>query len=181
MGKYTDSGFTFPAEFGFTGSARGSVNPRPHPTQSSDYFGDDAALKSASESPPTLARGGQVPGMKPVPKAAKAVLGALQIGKAIGQATAPKNAGMPVPGGPGTAVPPPALGGAPGALPGMRNGGKVDKWAKDAFKPSHKGRLHRALGVPEGKKIPEAKMEAAEHSKSPHLRHMAQAAHNINK
>ncbi len=56
----------------------------------------------------------------------------------------------------------------------------VDHWAKQAFKPSHKGRLHRALGVPEGEKIPAAKMRAAlagKHGSA--ARKMAQAAHNI--
>ena len=31
----------------------------------------------------------------------------------------------------------------------------------------HKGALHRALGVPEGEKIPAAKMAAARHSSNP--------------
>lgn len=30
-----------------------------------------------------------------------------------------------------------------------------------------KGALHKSLGVPEGKKIPEKKLEKAEHSKNP--------------
>jgi hypothetical protein len=56
------------------------------------------------------------------------------------------------------------------------------KWAKEAFKKSHKGRLHRALGVDENETIPEAKMQAAlrgDHGAK--VQHMAQAAHNINK
>jgi hypothetical protein len=53
------------------------------------------------------------------------------------------------------------------------------KWASEAFKPSHKGMLHRALHVPEGQKIPAGKMSSALHSDSPHVRHMAQAAKNI--
>lgn len=55
-------------------------------------------------------------------------------------------------------------------------------WAKDAFKESHKGRLHRALGVPEDQTIPEDKMRAAlggHHGRG--VQKMAQAAHNINK
>jgi len=55
------------------------------------------------------------------------------------------------------------------------------KWAKKAFNPAHKGELHRALGVPEGQKIPAKKMSGALSSADPHVRHMAQAAHNINK
>ncbi len=39
-----------------------------------------------------------------------------------------------------------------------------------------KGGLHRALHVPEGEKIPEAKVEAASHSSNEHLRHMASFA-----
>ncbi len=55
------------------------------------------------------------------------------------------------------------------------------KWAADAFKESHKGRLHRALGVDPDKTIPEDKMRAAlagHHGRA--VQRMAQAAHNIN-
>lgn len=55
------------------------------------------------------------------------------------------------------------------------------KWAADAFKESHKGRLHRALGVPEDQTIPEEKLRAAlagHHGRA--VQRMAQAAHNIN-
>ena len=56
----------------------------------------------------------------------------------------------------------------------------VDHWAKQAFKPNHKGRLHRALGVPLDKDIPAAKMRAALAGKhGSKVRAMAQAAHNI--
>lgn len=61
----------------------------------------------------------------------------------------------------------------------MADGGKPEKWASEAFKPSHKGMLHKALSVPLGEKIPASKMSAAAHSKSAHVRHMAQAARNI--
>lgn len=57
----------------------------------------------------------------------------------------------------------------------------VDHWAQGAFKKSHKGRLHRALGVPVDEKIPAAKMRAAlagKHGSA--VRKMALAAHNIN-
>jgi hypothetical protein len=58
----------------------------------------------------------------------------------------------------------------------------VDHWAKSAFKPSHKGRLHRALGVPESEKIPADKMRAALAGKhGSKVKKMAEAAHNINK
>ena len=40
----------------------------------------------------------------------------------------------------------------------------------------HKGGLHRALGVPEGSKIPEAKLSAAKNSSNEHVRHMANFA-----
>ena len=42
------------------------------------------------------------------------------------------------------------------------------------------GSLHRALGVPEGKKIPEAKMEAAKKTR-PALRKKIQFAENVRK
>lgn len=57
-----------------------------------------------------------------------------------------------------------------------------EKWAKDAFVKEHKGRLHRALGVPEDETIPSDKMQAALAGKhGDKVRQMAQAAHNINK
>lgn len=77
----------------------------------------------------------------------------------------------------------PAYGGADTGSPpvGMKKGGKAKKWAQHAFKPSGKGKLHRALGIPEGQKIPASRLASATHSKNPHVRHMAQAAKNINK
>ena len=55
-------------------------------------------------------------------------------------------------------------------------------WAKQAFKKSHKGRLHRALGVDEDQTIPQEKMaEALAGKHGPKVQQMAQAAHNINK
>ena len=55
------------------------------------------------------------------------------------------------------------------------------QWAREAFKKSHKGRLHRALGVDENDTIPEDKMRAALAGKhGPQVQHMAQASHNIN-
>lgn len=35
------------------------------------------------------------------------------------------------------------------------------KWIQGAVHPSKKGELHKELGVPQGKKIPEGKLEAA--------------------
>lgn len=43
------------------------------------------------------------------------------------------------------------------------------------------GGLHRALGVPEGKKIPAGKMAEAMKSKSEHVRKMAQFAKTLAK
>ena len=51
------------------------------------------------------------------------------------------------------------------------------KWIKKAIK--HKGALHRTLGVPEGEKIPEAKLEAAAHSKDPTTRKRAALAETL--
>lgn len=42
-----------------------------------------------------------------------------------------------------------------------------------------KGGLHRALGVPEGEKIPAAKLEAARNSSNEHVRKMAEFAHTM--
>lgn len=49
------------------------------------------------------------------------------------------------------------------------------------IKPSHKGKLHKALGVPAGQKIPLGKIEKAAHSKSPTLRREANFALNARK
>jgi hypothetical protein len=45
----------------------------------------------------------------------------------------------------------------------------------------NKGGLHRALGIPEGEKIPEKKLVKAEHSKDPHIRRMARTAETLKK
>lgn len=44
----------------------------------------------------------------------------------------------------------------------------AEKWIQKAVK--HPGKLHRELGVPEGKKIPAKKMAKAAKSKSPTIR-----------
>lgn len=58
------------------------------------------------------------------------------------------------------------------------------KWIQPAVEKMEKkgtvGSLHRALNVPEGKKIPEAKMEAAKKTR-PGLRKKIQFAENVNK
>jgi hypothetical protein len=58
---------------------------------------------------------------------------------------------------------------------------KKEKWIQKATKPSTKGDLHKALHVPQGEKIPKAKINKATHSKDEHLRHMAQFAKNVAK
>lgn len=54
-----------------------------------------------------------------------------------------------------------------------------EKWMKSAVK--HPGALHRDLGVPEGKKIPEKKLEKAEHSKNPTVKKRAVLAETFKK
>lgn len=46
------------------------------------------------------------------------------------------------------------------------------------IKPSHKGLLHKNLGVSTGKKIPEKKLESAENSHDPAVRKRAVFAEN---
>jgi hypothetical protein len=46
------------------------------------------------------------------------------------------------------------------------------------IKPSHKGLLHKKLGVPQGEKIPAGKLSSALHSPSPALRKEANFARN---
>jgi len=54
-----------------------------------------------------------------------------------------------------------------------------EKWIQGAIK--HKGALHKSLGVPEGKKIPESKLKKAEHSKNPTTRKRAVLAETLKK
>lgn len=56
---------------------------------------------------------------------------------------------------------------------------KDDHWMQGAVK--HPGALHKELGVPEGKKIPAKKLEAAEHSKNPTERKRANLAKTFKK
>lgn len=51
------------------------------------------------------------------------------------------------------------------------------KWIAGAIK--HPGALHKSLGVPKGKKIPESKLEKAEHSKNPLTRKRANLAETL--
>ncbi len=59
----------------------------------------------------------------------------------------------------------------------MASGGAAKKWIAGATK--NKGALHRALGVPEGKKIPEAKIEQAAKSKDPTMAKRARLAETL--
>lgn len=74
---------------------------------------------------------------------------------------------------------------AQGIKPHMRldkkasGGATTEKWIQSAVPASHKGMLHKALGVPEGEKIPAAKLDKAANSSSSHVRHMAQFAKNV--
>lgn len=55
---------------------------------------------------------------------------------------------------------------------------KVDLGKKGSF-TLHKGALHRALGIPEGTKIPQSKLAAALNSKNPRIRRMARSAKGL--
>jgi hypothetical protein len=55
--------------------------------------------------------------------------------------------------------------------------GKKKFWIEGAVK--HKGALHKELGVPEGKKIPQKKLEKAEHSNNPTTRKRAALAETL--
>jgi len=52
-----------------------------------------------------------------------------------------------------------------------------EHWIKGAIQ--HKGALHKTLGVPADKKIPEKKLEKAEHSKNPTTRKRAVLAETL--
>lgn len=62
-----------------------------------------------------------------------------------------------------------------GAVGGYASGG----WIKGAIK--HPGALHRELHVPEGEKIPAAKLAKAAHSENPKLRRRAVLAKTLKK
>jgi hypothetical protein len=49
------------------------------------------------------------------------------------------------------------------------------------IKPSHKGKLHKALGVKQGQKIPASRLAAAKRSSSPAVRKEATFAQNARK
>lgn len=53
------------------------------------------------------------------------------------------------------------------------------KWIQGAIK--HPGALHKQLHVKKGEKIPEKKLEKAEHSKNPTLRRRANLAETLKK
>ena len=53
------------------------------------------------------------------------------------------------------------------------------KWIQEALGPSSKGKLHKKLGVPESKPIPEYKLNKAAHSKSPTLKKEATLAKTL--
>lgn len=58
---------------------------------------------------------------------------------------------------------------------------KLAAYVAPEIKPSHKGLLHRDLGIPEGQPIPISKLEAAKHSKDPAIRRRANFAINFRK
>lgn len=58
-----------------------------------------------------------------------------------------------------------------------RQSRKSGGWIKGAIK--HPGALHRELGVPEGEKIPAAKLDKAMHSSDPTTRRRAQLAKTL--
>ena len=63
---------------------------------------------------------------------------------------------------------------------GFNKGGKADgKWIAGAIK--HPGALHKELHVKQGEKIPEKKLQKAEHSDNPKLRKRAQLADTLKK
>lgn len=55
----------------------------------------------------------------------------------------------------------------------------AEKWIAKAIK--HPGKLHKELGVPEGKKIPEKKLKKAEKSKNPTIKKEVTLAKTLKK
>ena len=56
---------------------------------------------------------------------------------------------------------------------------KGEKWIQKAVNPAHKGDLHKALHVPQGKKIPAGKLAKATHSSNPTLKKQAVLAKTL--
>jgi hypothetical protein len=54
----------------------------------------------------------------------------------------------------------------------------MNKWIQAAIPSSHKGDLHRALGIPLGKKIPDDMLERTSHE-SGHIGQMARLARTL--
>ncbi len=70
----------------------------------------------------------------------------------------------------------------PDILTGKKKAGKVvvvDLGKKKGSFDVHKGKLHRALGIPEGEKIPEARLQEALNSKDPEIQRMARSAKGL--
>jgi hypothetical protein len=63
------------------------------------------------------------------------------------------------------------------ARTGRKDGGEAGHWISGAIK--HSGALHKSLGVPKGKKIPEKKLEKAEHSRNPKTAKRARLAETL--
>jgi len=55
------------------------------------------------------------------------------------------------------------------------------KWIQDAVPKSSKGKLHKALHVPQGKKIPEKKLAKGAKSKNPKIRKEVNLAETLKK
>ena len=73
-----------------------------------------------------------------------------------------------------------AAGVAPFTNLGRKGGGGVQRhWIQDAVPEKNKGLLHEKLHVPQGEKIPAAKLEKAAHSSNSTLQHEAQFAKNM--
>lgn len=56
-----------------------------------------------------------------------------------------------------------------------------EKWIQKALPKSSKGKLHKALNVKQGEKIPASKLQKAKDSKSPKLRKEASLAQTLSK
>lgn len=56
-----------------------------------------------------------------------------------------------------------------------------ENWISKALPKTSRGKLHRELGIKEGTKIPEKKLEKAEKSKSPKIRKQVALARTLKK
>lgn len=193
-------GFSFPSSFGFSRSASKTAvrmpddnraeavrpatefTPRDPGSMNSSDRSYQRDMRAAVEREP-YARGGAVsPGRSPAlgaqpltrQRTAAPMPGNALARGALGQAADRSQRPMRVSGAVATAP----VAAAPSPAPDMQEAAGMKRGGAIAIKPSHKGFLHKDLGIPAGQPIPTAKLQAAKNSSDPAVRKRATFAEN---